>query len=97
MENEVFREFKLKLGPDVVISNYWRLNFTLFRAMCEWESFGEMVKLTVSMFKEDAESNLGHMQEVIHLSKPPFQRQQRTKEGATSKSNDEEAESVMRD
>ena len=65
--------------------------------MRERERLREMVKITVSMFKEDAESNLGHMQEVIHLSEPSFQHQQGTKEGSTSKSNDEEVESVMRD
>ena len=59
--------------------------------MHEWESFGEMVKLTVSMFKEETESNLGHMQEVICLFEPPFQCQQGTKKGETNKSNDEEA------
>ena len=57
---------------------------------------GKMVKLTVSMFKEDAKRNLGHMQEFIHLSEPSFQHQQGTKEGSTSKSNDEEVEFVMR-
>ena len=35
MENEVFREFQLKLGPDVVINNYMRLKFILSRAMSE--------------------------------------------------------------
>ena len=50
-----------------------------------------MVKHTVSMFKECVERNLGHMKEVIHLSDPRFQCQQGTKEGETSKSNDEEA------
>ena len=59
--------------------------------MHEQEIFGEMVKFTVSMFKEEVVRNLGHMQEFIHLSEPPFQRQEGTKEGATSKSNDEEA------
>ena len=54
--------------------------------MCEGERFGDTVKLTVNMFKEDDESNLGHMQEVIRLFEPPFQCQQGTKEGETSKS-----------
>ena len=72
MEEELFREFKLRLDPNVVINNYWRLKFILSRDMHERESFGDMVKLTVSMFKEDVDHHMFHMTEVIHLSEPPF-------------------------
>ena len=43
--------------------------------MHERESFGEMVKISISMFKADAERNMDHMFEVSHLSEPPFKRQ----------------------
>ena len=69
MENEVF---KLKIGLDLVINNYWRLKFTLYIEMHEREIFGEMVKIIVIMFKEDAEINLGHMQDVFSFSSHLF-------------------------
>ena len=40
--------------------------------MNEQESYAEMVKVTVGIFKEDVENNLCHMNEVLRLSAPPF-------------------------
>ena len=33
MEEEVYSEFRLRLGGDIVMSNYWRLKFILARSM----------------------------------------------------------------
>ena len=54
MEDEIFGEFKLKLGHAITMSNYWRLKFILAKSMSEREIFGECVNLMVSTFKEDA-------------------------------------------
>ena len=72
MEEELFRVFNFRLSLDMVINNYWRLKFILSWVIRERESFGEMVKLTVIMFKEDVEHNMVHMFEVICISKPPY-------------------------
>ena len=40
--------------------------------MREREIFGDMVKLTVNMFKEGVDRNLAHKIDVIHLSESPF-------------------------
>ena len=95
----MFDGFRLKLGPDVVINNYWRIKFFLSKAMCERESFGDMVKLTINLFKEDVENNLRHMQDIIHLSEPPFHHPQgrkianrSSKKGETSKVKDDKAD-----
>ena len=39
VENEIFRELRLKLGSEVAMSNYWRLKFILSCSMNERESF----------------------------------------------------------
>ena len=73
--------------------------------MWKQESFDDMVKLTVSMFKEDTEQDLVHMTEIMHLFEPPFQHPQRSKEmgyeskeKTTNKSSEEEAKtSIMKD
>ena len=94
MEAEIYGEFKLKLGPEVTISNYWRLKFILARDMTQQESFGDYVKLTVSTFKEDVERGLVHMTNLMQLSEPLFQRANKdTKEARTSKTIEDEAES----
>ena len=73
MENEIFWEFRLSLGLEVAISNYQCLNFILSRAMRERESFGDLVKITISTFKEDADKSLVHMRDLMQLSEFPFQ------------------------
>ena len=73
MENEIFGEFRLRLGPEVAISNYWHLKFFLSRAMRERESFGDLVKIIVSTFNEDAEKSLAYMRDLMQLSEFPFQ------------------------
>ena len=59
--------------------------------MNERESFDEMVKFTVSTFKEDAESGLVHMKILLQLVEPTFQRSQRkaNDEGAINANGDE--------
>ena len=68
--------------------------------MRERESFGDMVKLTVNMFKEDADHNLAHMTYIIRLSKLPFQcprgANRDSKGEGTIKSNEEGAESTRK-
>ena len=68
MEAKIFGELWLRLGPVVVILNYWHLKFILSRAMRERESFGDLVKITISIFKEDAEKILVHMRDLMQLS-----------------------------
>ena len=72
MEEEIYGEFKLRLGHDITISNYWRLKFILARSMSERESFRECVNLTVNTFKEDAEKGITRMKRIMQLSEPPF-------------------------
>ena len=59
------------------MSNYWRLNFILARSMDERDSYADMVKVTVGIFKEYAENNMRYMNEVLRLSAPPFIREPR--------------------
>ena len=97
MEDEIYGECNLKLGPEVTISNYWRLKFILARAMSERESFGDYMKLTVSTFKEEAEGALVHTMDFMPLSEPPFQHANKdTKETDTNKANEDEAESFRK-
>ena len=77
MENEIFGEFRMKLGWDVVMSNYWCLTFILSCSMNERERFVDLVKIIVSTFKDDAESSLVRMKILLQLVEPPFQRGQR--------------------
>ena len=58
MEEEIQGKFKLRLGQDVVMNPYWRLKFILARYMCEWESIGDMVRITVGLLKEYVENKL---------------------------------------
>ena len=71
--------------------------------MQERENFRDMVKLVVSMFKEDVDCNLAHMIDIIFPSEPPFQRSQgaknqdcESKEKGTSRANDDEVESARK-
>ena len=73
MVDEMFGEFMLMLGLDVLMNNYWRFKFILSMDMRERESFEDTVKLTLSMFKDDSEWNLVNMEETMHLSEPLFQ------------------------
>ena len=94
MENEIFGEFRLRLGPEVAISNYWHLKFILSRAMRERESFGDLVKITVNTFKEDAEKILVNMRELMQLSELPFQRTNKDiNEVGTNNANEGKVES----
>ena len=94
METEILREFKLRLKPEVVISNCWHLKFVLSRAMRERDNFGYLVKLTVSTFKEDAERILVLVTYIMKFSKIPFQHANKdTKEADTRKANDDKVES----
>lgn len=70
MKNEIFGKFRLRLGPETTIYNYWRLKFILSRA--KRESFGYLLRNTVSSFKEDAENSLKHMKSLMQLVEPPF-------------------------
>ena len=97
METEIFGEFRLRLGPEVVISNYCLLKFILSRAMRERESFGDLVKIIVSTFKEDAEKILVHMRDLMQLTKPPFQHTTKgINEARTINANEDEAESTRK-
>ena len=59
------------------MSNYWRLKFILAHSMDERDNYTEMVRVIVGIFKEDAENNLRHMNEVLRLLAPPFIRKPR--------------------
>ena len=72
MENEIYGEFIMNLGRDVVISNYWRLKFILSRSMNERDSYVELIQITVGTFKDDAVRNIVHMRSLLRLSAPPF-------------------------
>ena len=73
MEEEIYDEFKVRLGEDVVMSHYWRLKFILSRSMDERESYAKLICITVGKFKEEAECNLDHMNNLLRLLGPPFQ------------------------
>ena len=42
--------------------------------MNERDSYAELIGTTVGTFKDDAESNLVHMHNLLRLLAPPFQR-----------------------
>ena len=97
MENELVREFRLRLGSNVVIYNYWRLKFILARSMSERERFGDCVNLMVSTFKEDAGKGLIHMKNLMQLSNPHFSRVKKDdKDANTGKALEDEAKSSRR-
>ena len=73
----MYSEFRLRLGGDIVMSNYWRLNFILARSMDERDNYAEMVRVSMGIFKEDAENNMRYMNEALRLSAPPFIRKPR--------------------
>ena len=58
----------------MTISNYWWLKDILSHYMNEIESFEDLVRITVSTFKEDVEKGLVHMKNMMHPSKYLFQR-----------------------
>ena len=41
MEEEIYGEFKVRLGEGVVMSHYWRFKFILSRSMDERESYAK--------------------------------------------------------
>ena len=88
MEEEIFGEFKVRLGEGVVMSHYWRLKFILSRSMDERESYTELIRITVGKFQEEAESNLKHMRSLLRLSGSPFQRVSRGEDVAMAESVD---------
>ena len=97
MEDEIFGKFRLRLGHDITMSNYWRLKFILAKSMNERESFGECVNLTVSTFKEEVEKGLIHMKSLMQLSDLPFSRANKDdKDLSSRKSLEDEAESSRR-
>ena len=97
MEVEIFGEFRLRLGPEVAILKYWHLKFILFRAMRERESFGDLVRITISTFKEDAKKSLVHMRDLMQLLESPFQRANKdTNEAGTNNASEDEAESTKK-
>ena len=59
------------------MSNYWRLKFILARSMDERDSYANMVRVTVGIFKEYVENNMHYMNEVLRLLAPPFIREPR--------------------
>ena len=87
MEEEIFGEFKVRLGEGVVMSHYWRLKFILYRSMDERESYAELIRITVGKFQEEVESNLEHMCSLLHLFGTPFQRVPRGEDVAMAKSS----------
>ena len=102
MEMEIYGEFKLNLGHELVMFNYWRLKFILSHSMNERDIFAELVRIIVGTFKEDAESNLVHMISLLQLAEP-LQRGQRNVDdgesnnvdGETNNAAIEEVESTM--
>ena len=72
MENEIYGEFIMNLGRDVVISNYWRLKLILSHSMNERDSYVELIRITVGTFKDNAERNIVHMCSLLRLSAPHF-------------------------
>ena len=72
MENDIFGEFCMKQGGDIVMSNYWWLKFILSRSINERESYAKLICITVGTFKDDAERNIVHMRSLLRLSAPPF-------------------------
>ena len=97
MEDEIYGEFRLRLGNDITISNYWRMNFILVISMGEREIFGYCVNLMVTFFKEDVEKGLSHMKIFMQLSKHPFGRENKEDNDASSnKTLEDEARSSRR-
>ena len=97
MEEEIYGEFRLILGHEVTISNYWRLKFILSRSMSERERFRDYVNLMVNTFKEDVEKVLNHMKNLMQLSEPPFSRANKDdNDVSTNKDLEDEAESSRR-
>ena len=91
MENEIFREFKLRLGRDMTMSNYWRLKLILSRSMNGSESFVGLVRIIVNHFKEDVEKGLVCMKSLLQLIEPLFQHGSKgnNDEGASNSNEDE--------
>ena len=97
MEDEIYGEFKIKLGYNITMSNYWRLKFILAKSMSERESFGECMNLTINTFKEDVEKELIHMKRLMQLSDPPFNRENKDyKDVSTNNALEDEVESSRR-
>ena len=97
MEDEIYGEFRLRLGHEITMFNYWRLNFILAKSMGEREIFRYCVNLTVNTFKEDAEKGVTHMKILMQLSEPPFNRPNKEdNDASTSKALEDEVESSRR-
>ena len=71
--NEIYGEFRMNLEREVVMSNYWRINFILFCSMNDRDSYAEMIHITMDTFKENDERNLAYMCSLLRLYEPPFQ------------------------
>ena len=50
MEEEIFGEFKVRLGEGVVMSHCLCLKFILSRSMDERESYAKLIRITVDKF-----------------------------------------------
>ena len=74
MEEEIFSDFRVKLGEGVVMSHYWRLKFILSHSMNERDRYVELIRIMVGKFKDEVENNLDHMRSLLHVSRSPFQR-----------------------
>ena len=97
MEDETYGEFRLRMGHDITMSKYWRVNFILAKYMSTRGSFSECMNLMVNNSNEDAEKGMIHMKTLMQLSKPPFNKENKhDKDVSTSKSLEDEAESSRR-
>ena len=54
IENEIYGEFRMKLGREFVMSNYWRIKFIISRSMNERDNYAELICITMGTFKADA-------------------------------------------
>ena len=96
MEDEIYGEFRLRLGHEITMFNYWRLNFILDKSMDERERFIYCVNLIVSTFKEDFEKGLTHMKILMQISEPPFSRENKEENDASMRKSLEDKEESSR-
>ena len=96
MEDEIYGEFRLRLGHDITMFNYWRLKFILDKSMDEREIFRYCVNLTISTFKEDAEKGLTHMKILMQIYEPPFTKENKEDNDASMRKSLEDKEESSR-
>ena len=60
------------------------MKFILVISMGEREIFGYFVNLTVTLFKEDVEKCITHMKIFMQLSNPPFNKENKEDNDASS-------------